>query len=110
MLEENKLRSLIMAIKEFALGLREELWRERNPVKVSEKINMQDFSEEVKRQIIGYIEYGDLYDRKIKNYSKILVNSSVKKLKSLLTKKENQQPLLMVKSKFQQSQPSSFIL
>lgn len=58
-----------MTIKEFALGLREELWRERNPAKVSEKINKQNFSEEVKRQIIGYIEYGNLYDRKIKNYS-----------------------------------------
>lgn len=36
---------------------------------MSEKINKQNFSEEVKRQIIGYIEYGNLYDRKIKNYS-----------------------------------------
>ena len=58
-----------MTIKEFALGLRKELRIERNPAKVSEKINMQNFSEEVKRQIIGYIEYGNLYDRKIKNYS-----------------------------------------
>lgn len=58
-----------MTIKEFALGLREELWREQNPAKVSEKINKQNFSKEVKRQIIGYIEYGNLYDRKIKNYS-----------------------------------------
>lgn len=58
-----------MTIKEFALGLRKELWIERNPAKISEKINMQNFSEEVKRQIIGYIEYGNLYDRKIKNYS-----------------------------------------
>lgn len=59
-----------MTIKEFALGLRKELRIERNPAKVSEKINKQNFSEEVKRQIIGYIEYGsNLYDRKIKNYS-----------------------------------------
>ena len=58
-----------MTIKEFALGLRKELRIERNPAKVSEKINRQNFSEEVKRQIIGYIEYGNLYDRKIKNYS-----------------------------------------
>lgn len=29
---------------------------------------MQDFSDEVKKQIIG-LEYGNLYDNKIKNYS-----------------------------------------
>lgn len=58
-----------MDIKEFAFLLREELWRERNPIKVAEKINSYNFSYEEKRLIIGYIEYHNLYDSKIKNYS-----------------------------------------
>lgn len=45
-----------MDIKKFALRLREELLRERNPIKVAEKINSCNFSDEEKRQIISYLK------------------------------------------------------
>ena len=37
-----------MDIKEFALRLSEELWREQNPIKVAQKINSCNFSYEEK--------------------------------------------------------------
>ncbi len=43
--------------------------REQNPAKVSKKINIHNFSYEVKIEMTGYIKYVNLYDSKIENYS-----------------------------------------
>lgn len=46
-----------MSIEKFAFYLTEELCAEKNPIKVAEKINSCNLSNEDKRKIISFIKY-----------------------------------------------------
>ena len=46
-----------MSIEILAFYLTKELWAEKNPIKIAEKINSYNLSSEDKRKIISCIEY-----------------------------------------------------